>query len=153
MVTITRTAEIRASTDEIWALLADFAAISRWAPNVDHSCLLSEQTEGVGTVRRIQTGRTTVVETVGTWEPGAALGYEITGLPPVIRSVTNTWRLEPAGDHTRTTLTSEIDAGPRPPQKAAARVVARTLGKASDEMLAGLAACIEKASIEKAAQP
>lgn len=144
MVTITRTATIRASTDEIWAVLADFADISTWAPNVDHSCLLSEQTEGEGMVRRIQTGRTTVRETVIRYEPGVALGYEITGLPSVIRSVTNTWRLEPAGDHTLTTLTSEIDAGPRPPQKAVARVVGRTLGKASEEMLGGLAACIEK---------
>lgn len=144
MTTITRTATISAPQDAVWAVLADFAAISAWAPNVDHSCLLSDQTEGIGMVRRIQTGRTTVVETVQTFDSPAIIGYEISGMPPVIRSVTNTWQLEPAGDTTTATLTTEIEAGPRPPQKAIARGVGRVLGKASDEMLAGLAAHFEK---------
>ena len=140
MATIVRTRAIPAPPDAVWATLADFAAISAWAPNVDHSCLLSEQTEGVGTVRRIQTGRTTVVETVETYEPGRTLGYRITGLPPVVRTVTNTWVLAPAAGGTTATLTTEIDTGPRPPQKVAARVVGRVMGKASDQMLDGLAA-------------
>ncbi|MEZ5247626.1 MAG: SRPBCC family protein [Acidimicrobiales bacterium] len=140
MATITKRREISAPPDAVWAVLADFAAISAWAPNVDHSCLLTAQTEGIGMVRRIQTGRITVVETVEVYEPGRTLGYRLTGLPSVIRSVTNTWTLEASGDHTVATLTSEIDAGPRPPHKAIARAVGRTLGKASDEMLDGLAA-------------
>ena len=64
MATVMKSATIPASIDAVWAVLADFAAISQWAPNVDHSCLMSDQTEGVGMVRRIQTGRTTIVETV-----------------------------------------------------------------------------------------
>ena len=90
-------------------------------------------------VRRIQTGRTTIVETVEHWEPGVALRYAITGLPPVVRSVTNAWLIEPHGAATTATLTTEIDAGPRPPQQGIAKVVGRKLGQASDEMLAGLA--------------
>lgn len=145
MATVTRSATIPASADAVWAMLADFAAISQWASNVDHSCLLSDQTEGVGMVRRIQTGRTTVVETVEHWNPGVSLRYAITGLPPVIRSVTNTWTLAPADGaaafpRTTITLTTEIDAGTRPPQQGIAKVVGRKLGQASDEMLAGLAA-------------
>jgi hypothetical protein len=68
-----------------------------------------------------------------------ALRYAITGLPPIIRSVTNTWSIESYGDATTATLTTEIDAGPRPPQQGIAKVVGRKLGQASDEMLAGLA--------------
>jgi uncharacterized protein YndB with AHSA1/START domain len=139
MATVMKSTTIPASVDAVWALLADFAAISQWAPNVDHSCLMSDQTEGVGMVRRIQTGRTTVVETVEHWEPGVALRYAITGLPPIIRSVTNAWSIEPDGDATTATLTTEIDAGPRPPQQGIAKAVGRKLGQASDEMLAGLA--------------
>ena len=137
---------VTASADAVWAVLADFAAISSWASNVDHSCLLSDQTEGVGMVRRIQSGRTTVVETVEHWEPGTALRYAITGLPPVIRSVTNRWSLEAQGDAaagtpigTLVTLSTEIDAGSRPPQQLVAKIVGHKLGQASDEMLAGLA--------------
>lgn len=119
-------------------MLADFGSISRWAPNVDHSCLMSDQTEGVGTVRRIQTGRNTVVERVVVWEPGERLGYSITGLPPVVSGVINTWVLAEQFSTTTVTLISEIAAGPKPPQKVAARGVARVMSKASDQMLQGL---------------
>ena len=44
----------------VWDVLADFDAISRWAPNVDHSCLTTNAADGVGATRRIQTGRNTV---------------------------------------------------------------------------------------------
>ena len=143
MATVERSATIDASPDEVWKVLADFAAISGWAPNVDHSCLLSEQTEGVGMVRRIQTAGTTVVETVESWTLGEAVGYRITGLPPVIKSVTNTWRLTASGDATVVVLTTEIDAGQRPPQKAIAKMVARKLAAASDEVIAGLTTRLE----------
>ncbi|MFW2333546.1 SRPBCC family protein, partial [Ilumatobacter sp.] len=42
----TRTLAVRA--DEVWAVLSDFGAISSWASNVDHSCLLTDQPDGVG---------------------------------------------------------------------------------------------------------
>lgn len=138
MATVQRTEVIDAAPAAVWSLLADFAAISRWAPNADHSSLMTEQQEGVGAVRRIQTGGTTILETVEWWEPGVGLSYSITGLPPVIRSVTNTWRLGGSGDQTIVVLSTEIDAGPRPPQQLVAKAVGRKLGEASDQMLAGL---------------
>ena len=138
MVDVVRTRTVAADVDEVWTALADFGAISRWAPNVDHSCLMSDRTEGIGTVRRIQTGRTTVVERVTEWEPGTALAYSIDGLPPILRSVVNRWTIEPVGGDTRVSLTSSVHAGPRPPRRLVARVVGRRLASASDEMLAGL---------------
>lgn len=144
MVVVTKSTSIPHSPDAVWPVLAEFDAISRWAPNVDHSCLMSTQAEGVGTVRRIQTGRMTVLETVTTYEPGVALGYEITGLPALVASVTNTWVLEPADEGTAITLTTEIVPGPRPPHRLAARAMARVMGSASEQMLAGLAAELEK---------
>ena len=54
---------IDAAPDEVWAALADFGSLSVWADFVDHSSLLTEQTEGIGMTRRIQMGRATVVET------------------------------------------------------------------------------------------
>jgi uncharacterized protein YndB with AHSA1/START domain len=146
MTTVERTTTIPASPQQVWDVLADFAAIGSWAPNVDHSCLLTEQESGLGTVRRIQTGRTTIVETVTAWEPGVMLSYSITGLPAVIRSVISTWRLEPYGGGASTTLTTAIDCGPRPPQKLIAKAVGRKLGQPSDEMLAGLTAHLQETS-------
>lgn len=138
MATVTREGTIEASVDAVWAVLADFASISRWAPNVDHSSMMTEAAEGVGAVRRIQASGATVLETVEQWEPGAILSYAITGLPPVIKSVSNTWSLEAAGEQTRVTLTTEIDAGSKPPQRLVAKAVGRKLGEASEQMIAGL---------------
>ncbi|MDJ0768986.1 MAG: SRPBCC family protein [Ilumatobacter sp.] len=139
MTTVERAAHLDAPPAEVWGVLADFAAISSWAPNVDHSCLLTHQADGVGAVRRIQSGRITLVETVTVWEHERAIGYTIDGLPPRIRSVINTWRLSPSGSGTAVRLTSEVDAGPRPPQQLLARAVGRRLARASDQMLTGLA--------------
>ena len=74
-----------------------------------------------------------------TWEPASSFSYTITGLPPVIRSVVNRWTLESDGDDTLATLTTDIDAGPRPPQQLMARIVGRRFAAASEAMLAGLA--------------
>ncbi|MEP1125800.1 MAG: SRPBCC family protein [Ilumatobacter sp.] len=144
MATVERRATIEATRRDVWSVLSDFGAISAWAPNVDHSCLLSEQVEGVGTTRRIQTDRSTIVETVREWEADSMLSYSITGLPPVIRSVVNTWRLEADADATRVTLTTEVDAGPRPPQQIVARLVGKRFASASDQMIAGLTRHLEQ---------
>ena len=140
MIAVERTATISATPAEVWALLADFPAISEWAPNVDHSCLMTEQTKGVGMVRRIQAGRTTLLERVLTWEPDETFSYALEGLPPVVKSATNTWRIVEVTGGSQVTLTSRVDAGPRPPQQLIAKVVGRKLGQASDEMIAGLIA-------------
>jgi len=153
MATVERTGLIAAPVIAVWDALSDFAAISAWAPNVDHSCLLSDQTEGVGMVRRIQTDRATVLETVETWEPGAALSYRITGLPPVIKSVTNTWRLDASGDSTHVRLTTAIDTGPKPPQQLIAKAVGRRLGTASEQMIAGLTKHVEQQTNEQGITP
>jgi len=120
-------------------VLADFGALSSWAGNVDHSCLITEDRSGVGIKRRVQMGRSTLVETVIGWSPPAELSYEVHGLPKVIRRVVNTWRIQSTGRTTVVTLTSDVDAGHRPLQKLIAKIAGRKLGSASDEMLDGLA--------------
>lgn len=145
MTEVVRRRRIEADPDEVWAALADFGAIARWVDDVDHSCLMTDQIDGIGTTRRIQVGRTTLVERVVEWEPPTVLAYAIEGLPPVLRSVVNRWMIEPnegataPGNPTVTvSLTSTIDAGPRPPQHLVAWAVGRRLGSTSDDLLAGL---------------
>lgn len=105
--------------------------------------MMTEQRDGIGAVRRIQSSRTTVLETIETWEPGVGLSYEISGLPPVIKRLTNSWHLEASGNITQVLITTEIDAGPRPPQQLVAKAVGRKLAEASEQMLAGLAESVE----------
>ena len=147
MAEVVEEIHIERSAEAVWAALADFGGISRWAPNVDHSSLTTEQRTGTGAVRRVQVGRKALLERVVQWEPGQTLGYAIEGLPPVVQSVTNTWKLDGAGDATTVTLTSRVEAGPRPPQKVAARVFGRVLAKASQEMLEGLKDHLEESPV------
>ncbi len=140
MTIVERSRLVEAAQNEVWKVLAEFEVISSWAPNVEHSCFLTEETSGVGTTRRVQVGRSALIETVIVWEEPHTLSYSLKGLPPVIRSVTNTWWLKPTENGTKVRLTTDIDAGSRPPQRLIARIVARRLGAASDKMLSGLEA-------------
>ena len=126
---------------ETWSLLADFGGLARWAPGIDHSCLTTVRQEGVGTVRRVQVGATVLLEEVTRWEPGRALAYAITGLPPLVGAVTTEWQLQPTGPaETEVEVTTTVAGGRRPPQRLAAKLVAVRLGRAAHAMLGGLAA-------------
>lgn len=135
---VVRVIDVESSPEQVWEVLGDFAAISAWAPNVEHSCLLGAVAGGEGAVRRIQSGSVTLVETVVAWDPPTTLSYDLAGLPPVVESASNTWHVVPLGERTRVSLTSLVDAGPRPPQQLVARAVGRVMARASDQMLTGL---------------
>ena len=60
----------------------------------------------------------------------------------MLREVRNAWLVEHDGSATLVSITTTVDAGPRPPQQLVARIVARRLARASDSMLAGLAAAL-----------
>lgn len=145
IVTI-RSRAVEVSASQVWEVLSEFESISRWAENVDHSCLLTHDPVGLGTVRRIQAGPLTVTEEVTMWEPDRKLSYRIDGLPPIVTKVTNTWTLVEQGGTSpsvEVTLTTRITPGPKPPQKLAAKVLARKLAQASDQMLEGIAVACE----------
>lgn len=147
MTEIVRARRIAAPQQSVWDVLADFAAISAWAGNVDHSCMLRSAADGgaVGASRRIQTGRLTLVERIVEHDAPRALAYDIEGLPPRLRTVRNRWALVPdGGSATVVSLTTTVGIGPRPPQRLAERVVARVLAKQSDVMLADIAAYLEE---------
>ena len=111
-----------------------------WAPNVDHSCLLTAGPVGPGTTRRVQVGALALLEEITAWDPGVLLAYRITGLPPVAGDVMTEWTLQPAGaGETHVTVTTSVAGGPRPPQQLVARALALRLRRAADQMLAGLA--------------
>lgn len=151
MADVERHRRIGVGVDQVWAALADFAAISSWAPNVDHSSILragDETSLATGLTRRVQVGRMTLLERVVRCDPETTLAYEIEGLPKIVRSARNAWRLEPAGAHATTaTLTSTVDCGPRPPQKLIARIVTKRMAADSEKMLTGLAASLEHSRV------
>lgn len=141
MKRLERSTTVAATPDRVWEVLADFGAIATWVPMIQHSCLLSEQTEHPGTVRRVQLARQTLVERVVTWRPGVEVAYAIEGLPPIVGPTRNTWSLKPSsgGAHTEVVLTTEIETGRNPIKTFAATKVLQKMELASEMMLAGLA--------------
>lgn len=129
----------------VWGLLADFGSISAWAGNVDHSCLLQQVPGGgPGTSRRVQVGRTTLVERITDYQPGTTLGYDIEGLPRRLGRIANRWTLADRGADTVVTLTSTVDVGDNPLARAVGGVLCRAMGKQSDALLRGLAEAAER---------
>ena len=146
MSSIERSRTIPAHLTRVWDVLADFDHLAAWADNADHTCWLDDERadgEMIGRARRVQAKRVVLVETITVWEPPARLAYDLGGLPPVVKSAVNEWRLavDPSdAESTIVTLTTHVDCGPRPPQQLIARLVGRRLAGASDTMLDGLAA-------------
>lgn len=134
-----RSSTIPAPAEEVWRVLSAFDRIGDWFPDVDHASYLTDGQAGVGTARRVQMGRTVLVERITEWDPPHALAYDLEGLPPVVGGATNRWTLAEDGDRTRVTLTSTVDPGFRPPGRVVARLLARRLAKADEAMLTGLA--------------
>ncbi|OBI11168.1 cyclase [Mycobacterium sp. E2327] len=150
MADVRRSRSIAARPQQIWDVLADFGAISSWAGNVDHSCILFSGAGGaaVGTARRVQVKRDALVERITEFDPPRALAYDVEGLPSRVRRMTNRWTLDaaPSGS-TVVTLTSTVEIGARPVQKLADGVLCRFLARQSDVMLAGLAHRLENARV------
>ena len=142
---ISRSRTIAARPQAIWEVLADFGALSAWADNVDHSCVLNEAPDGaqLGTTRRVQVGRNALVERITQFDPPLTLAYDIEGLPRRLRKVANRWTLRPAGDATEVTLISTVQIGTGRPARLAEQVALRVLAKQSDTLLAGLAHRLE----------
>jgi hypothetical protein len=132
---------VTAPVEVVWELLADFAGISGWASNVSQSSLLTPTPPGLDAVRRVQVGRAALRETVVRWEPGRVLAYDIAGLPAVVTSARNTWTLGHGGSGTAVTLTGDVETRGGP---LVARLVARQVGKAGDELVRSLAAHLRR---------
>lgn len=146
MIVVSRSRTMPVPVEFIWNVLADFDHLAVWAPNADHTCWMDEPAadgEMVGRARRVQAGRVVLIETITAWDAPTRLAYDLAGLPPIVRTAVNEWRLRvdtPA--RTTVTLATSVDCGARPPRQLVARLVARRLARASDQMLDGLAAHI-----------
>jgi carbon monoxide dehydrogenase subunit G len=145
---IHRSRSVAAAPNAVWDVLADFGSISSWADNIDHSCILNHGSEPIGTTRRVQIGRNTLVEQITRFDTTRTLAYDVDGLPKRVRRFNNRWSLRPADDGTTVvTLTSTVDIGSGPMQKLAERVVCRAQVRQSDVMLDGLANRLEKLDV------
>ncbi|OBI82186.1 SRPBCC family protein [Mycobacterium sp. E740] len=149
MAEIDRSRVIAATPTQIWNVLSDFSDLKSWLARIDHSCILSRGTDGamVGTTRRVQMGRNTLVERITECDPQYVLAYDIEGLPKGMGKVSNRWTLEAgSGGDTVVTITTTVRKGRGRTQQLVERLACQALARGSDVMLASLAARLEKTS-------
>ncbi len=136
--------QLDAPPTRVWEILAAFDRLAHWAPAIDHTSYLTTQRDGVGTARRVQVKRTTLVETVTEWEPGSALAYDIEGLPPFVPPVSNRWTLRAADTGTEVTLATTVSDADRGPARLIQRIVSRPLRRSAELLVDALQAAAER---------
>jgi hypothetical protein len=88
------------------------------------------------------------VERITDFDPPHALGYDIEGLPPLVRHLHSSWTLRPTTTgFTEVTLASRVDIGSNPVKQLAERLFGRISVKQLDRLLAGLAKRVEGSSV------
>jgi Polyketide cyclase / dehydrase and lipid transport len=147
VATVDRTRTIAAAEEQIWDVLADFGAIGSWVAKIEHSCILVQGDQPVGTSRRVQFGREALVETIVEFDPPRVLAYRIEGLPKVMGRMSNRWSLHPVGGSTVVTVTSAAEIGSGAMQQLAERAACRVLARESGVMLVGLANRLERSRV------
>lgn len=106
MIPITRTIENSAFIAQppcrVWAVLADFGGVAKWAPRMKGSRITSENAYGVGTrrvMRHVWGFR--IVETVTHWDEGSGFTFRLDRAPAPLRGVVESWCIEQEGAGTR----------------------------------------------------
>ena len=106
MPEFTRRVRIDAPSEKVWAVLADFGGVSKWAPTITESRKLTEANGGVGarrTCTHVKMGE--IEEEIVEWEDGRRYSYDFyRGLPMPMKSLNNDWSVESDGDGAVVTL-------------------------------------------------
>lgn len=138
MVAVSHSRQIAGTPTAIWTVLADFGSLHAWADGVDHCCLLNSREPGIGLSRRVQSGRTTFVESITAFEPPCLLTYDIGGVPSGF-TASNRWDIGSHRDgQTAVTLTSTATATKRLLRHGPERVLAHLVAHRSKHLLDAL---------------
>lgn len=136
-VSVTRTRRIAASSDEIWAAIADHESWPQWFDALTEVEVLGSG-EGVGGRRRVHIRSIAIEEEFLAWEPGERFAFVLTGAnKPGIKSMVEDVRLESVGDGA--TTVSYTQALEPVAATVTAPLLRRVLPKGLDKGLAGLA--------------
>ena len=150
MSELTRSVVIDAPKDKVWEVLADFGAVSKWAPTITDSATVGDANQGVGAVRTCEHEKMgTLQETIVSWTEGEAYSYDVTaGLPFPMKTLRNHWSVREQGASTEVTLHQEFSTKLGPlGSLMESMMLKRMMRKEMQLALAGLKYHIETGSI------
>ncbi len=111
-VKLSASREMRATPDEVFAALADHETWPEWFAAITKVERLGEQSEGVGSKRRVHLGSRVVIdEEFIVWEPGKAWGFTVCeSSPRVLKSLNELVSIQATGpDRVRVTYLMAMD--------------------------------------------
>jgi len=153
MSQLTRQVKINAPKEKTWEVLADWGAVSKWAPTITESHITTDAKRGVGAIRSCDhTQMGNIEEEVVAWEEGTSLSYDvIKGLPMPMKSLNNIWSVSGEGADSIVTLTMDFGMkfGPLGALMAAL-AVRRMMNKEMGLTLAGLKQYVESGEVVSA---
>ena len=108
MIKLSTSACIEASTDTVWALLANLENIHAWVEPIISSHCTGEKSRGIGATRVCNlSGGISVTEEWTAWDEGRSFEYIASGMP-LVKRATNRWVLHPHGNQTLVVSHAEI---------------------------------------------
>ena len=140
---------INAPKEKVWEILADFGAVSNWAPSISESHSTTDPTVGVGAERTCKHEKLGDIEDrIVSCEDGHSLSYDvIKGLPFPMKSLNNTWSVSAAGDNAIVSLVMEFRMGPGPLGALPALMARLPMRKEMRVSLAGLKQYVETSEV------
>jgi len=98
MTQVTAKRTIDAPAETVWAVLADYENIHIFHPGVEDSCLIGEQKNGLGAVRRCDfKGGGSVEEKIIDWVEGERYTVELSKIDMPLKSASATLSVVPDG--------------------------------------------------------
>lgn len=86
--------ELEAPAARVWAALADFGGVARWAPYMRSSRLLGDQAAGVGTRRAMRHAwGFRFEECVTQWHDGKGFAFDVLKAPFPMHDVKESWAM------------------------------------------------------------
>ncbi len=154
MPQLTRQVKINAPKENTWDILADWGAVSNWAPTIKKTHTTTEAKRGGGSIRSCDhTQMGNIEEEILAWEEGTSLSYDvIKGLPMPMKSLNNIWSVSGEGADSMVNLTMDFGMkfGPLGALMAAL-ALRRLMHKEMGLNLAGLKQYLESGEVVSAA--
>lgn len=110
--TVTVTRETNVDTTALWRVLSDLAALPEWAPGINGAEVTSDNSSGLGAVRRVETAQFGLIEhNVTIWEPETRFAYETADSGPFSRTLT-TYSVMPSDGGASVSVSLSFDIKP-----------------------------------------